>query len=170
MNQVMFNHQLPQRPLFIFDLDGTLALNDHRFHFIDEKALGRKPGEADWLAYYLACDQDQPNWPVIGTMLQLYQSGNDIRIWSARGEESRGKTMMWLHAWTRIPLIVLERLVKMRPADCRVSGAQLKRKWLKNLSPEERKRLCAVFDDGNSIVKMWREEGVCCMQVAEGDY
>jgi hypothetical protein len=27
-----------------------------------------------------------------------------------------------------------------------------------------------VFDDRNQVVKMWRERGIVCAQVAEGDF
>ncbi len=44
----------------IFDLDGTLALIDHRKHFVE---CDRK--DQDWDAFYKACEKDEPNWPII---------------------------------------------------------------------------------------------------------
>lgn len=193
--QQVFNHQMPQHPLYIFDLDGTLALIEHRRHMVEDvpcqgcsatglddvngnrcnacngkRKVARKLTREDWLAFYLACDRDQPNWPVIGTMLQLYASGNDVRIWSGRGAEARGKTLMWLHAWTRIPLITLERIVLMRPEADTTPDHQLKKAWYNKLSPQEKQRLCAVFDDRKKVVDMWREMGIACFQVAEGNF
>lgn len=185
-----------QHPLYIFDLDGTLALIEHRRHLVEKPEHGECRncwrGEAfnstteehvvcpackgtgkfvpDWDAFFEACDKDQPNWPVIGTMLQLYSVGCDIRIWSGRSDAVRQKTLMWLHAATRIPLIKLELILKMRAADDFTPDEQLKRKWLNLMGKQERQRVAAVFDDRNKVVAMWRGAGVPCFQVAPGEF
>jgi hypothetical protein len=42
------------RSMFVvFDLDGTLALNEHRQHFVD-----RPVGQKDWRGFFAACDRD----------------------------------------------------------------------------------------------------------------
>ena len=46
-------------PLYIFDLDGTLALIDHRRHFLDDQADPKR-----WQKFFAACVDDQPNEPV----------------------------------------------------------------------------------------------------------
>jgi hypothetical protein len=39
------------------------------------------------------------------------------------------------------------------------------------LSPtHDRMRLMCVFDDRDKVVKMWRDEGVACFQVAPGEF
>lgn len=183
--------QQQSTPLYIFDLDGTLALIDHRRHLVDAtcdscagagaqytshycQACGNtgkdKSFKPDWNAFFEACDRDQPNWPVIGTMLQLYSVGCDIRIWSGRSDAVKQKTLMWLHAATRIPLIKLELMLKMRPAEDFTPDEQLKRKWLNLMSKQERARLSVVFDDRNKVVEMWRGAGVPCFQVAPGEF
>jgi hypothetical protein len=161
------NAHFPRNPMYIFDLDGTLSNLDHRRPMVEgKKDLTRN----DWIAFYLACKDDKPVWPVIGTMMQLWASGNDIRIWSGRGAESRGNTLMWLHAWTAISLIQLERMLQMRPENDTTPDHQLKRKWLNALTPHERSRLVAVFDDRDKVVEMWRGEGIACFQVAPGNF
>lgn len=192
--------QQQSTPLYIFDLDGTLALIDHRRHLVEKPdhgecincagnkvvvtAMGDNGMEEaecpvckgtgkfapQWGAFFEACDRDQPNWPVIGTMLQLYSVGCDIRIWSGRSDAVKQKTLMWLHAATRIPLIKLELMLKMRPAEDFTPDEQLKRKWLNMMSKQERARLSVVFDGRNKVVAMWRSVGVPCFQVAEGDF
>ena len=44
------------KPLYIFDLDGTLALIKHRRHFVE-----REPHHQDWERFYAACVDDGPN-------------------------------------------------------------------------------------------------------------
>ncbi|WGN90708.1 PseT-like polynucleotide kinase phosphatase [Burkholderia phage vB_BglM_WTB] len=61
-------------------------------------------------------------------------------------------------------------LRRMRPHGDTTPDDQLKRKWLHSLSPVDRARLIAVFDDRQKVVDMWRSEGVPCFQVAPGDF
>jgi hypothetical protein len=42
------------KPLYIFDLDGTLALIEHRRKYVE-----RPRGEQDWKAFYTACVDDR---------------------------------------------------------------------------------------------------------------
>lgn len=185
-----------QHPLYIFDLDGTLALIDHRRYLVEKPDGGQCRGcmggktfsdvdedgatcnecrgtgkfVPDWKAFFEACDKDAPNWPVIGTLLQLYSVGCDVRIWSGRSDEVKQKTLMWLHAATRIPLIKLEQMLKMREEGDFTPDEQLKRKWLNVMGKQERSRVAAVFDYRDKVVKMWREAGVACFQVAPGEF
>ncbi len=46
---------------------------------------------------------------------------------------------------------------------------QLKKLWLDQLFPNTDDVLC-VFDDRDKVVKMWRENGLSCLQVAEGNF
>ena len=55
-----------KKPLYIFDLDGTLALIQHRRHFVE-----RDRKEQDWKGFYAACINDEPNEPVVCTMERL---------------------------------------------------------------------------------------------------
>ena len=78
-------------PLYIFDLDGTLALIDHRRHFLDDKADPKR-----WQKFFAACVDDQPNEPVIRTLQALRRSGAECWIWSGRSDEVRSQTVEWL--------------------------------------------------------------------------
>lgn len=46
----------------------------------------------------------------------------------------------------------------------------LKRQWLDFMLDEDLARLVAVFDDRASVVQMWRNAGITCLQVAEGGF
>jgi len=60
-------------PLYIFDLDGTLALVDHRRQILSDKSDSRR-----WEKFYAACVDDQPNKPVIDTLLELRRAASSI--------------------------------------------------------------------------------------------
>lgn len=151
-------------PLYIFDLDGTLALIDHRRHFVE----GPSP---DWTAFYAACVNDKPNQPVLAVMRALYVLGAEVWVFSGRSDEVRDETIDWLRYYSIIPRSELEgAYLQMRPQGDYTPDDQLKRSWLHAMLPEDRARLVAVFDDRKKVVDMWRSEGVACFQVAEGDF
>lgn len=176
-------------PVYIFDLDGTLALVDHRRHLVEApkcprcNGFGRDVGmhhnyvceacdgkgkdrsfKPDWKGFYAACVDDQPNYPVIET-LQHLAIHNDIWIWSGRSDEVRWATHHWLQRHVR-----LHQELRMRNADDFTPDEQLKKSWLDGLPESKRKRIRAVFDDRDKVVKMWRDNGVPCFQVAPGNF
>lgn len=145
----------------LVDLDGTLALNKHRFHYID-KSLGKK---IDWNAYFQACDQDAPHKPVIETIKALKEQGYKIHIFSARGDVVREKTIQWLHRFN-VPFDDLT----MREMNSYTPDEELKKQWLLSYYPNYQTDIFCVFDDRNKVVKMWRSMGLTCFQVAEGNF
>lgn len=150
------------RPLYIFDLDGTLALCEHRRHFLDE------PGRSDekWRRFYAACDKDAPNVPVLETMFGLARAGADVWIFSGRSAEVRDKTLAWLEQ--HAPLCF--QWIQMREEGDHTPDDALKESWLLSMLGDDRKRLVAVFDDRDRVVRMWRRHGVACFQVAPGGF
>ena len=151
-------------PLFIFDLDGTLALTEHRQHILDDKDNPNR-----WRDFFAACVDDLPNLPVIRTMEELW-SHADILIWSGRSAEVRAQTLHWLDAHTVIKWTFLDRVLRMRDTEDFTPDEELKASWLDNLCPRDRGRLVAVFDDRDKVVSMWRSKGVACFQVAPGGF
>jgi hypothetical protein len=147
------------RPLYIFDLDGTLALIQHRRHFVEGP-------NKDWRAFFYACVDDAPNLPLISTLRRLHYAGADVWIWSGRSDEVRLETEEWLYRHS----VGGPHPMKMRTAGDHQPDVTLKRGWLHAMSPTDRQRLVAVFDDRTRLVDMWRSEGVTCFQVAEGDF
>ena len=144
-----------KKKLIIFDLDGTLALIDHRRHLVEGK-------NKNWDAFFEACDEDKPNYPIIDVFFGLEHTNNfRIRIWSGRSESVRKKTEFWLgeHGLGGVKL-------KMRPIGDYQSDVFLKKSWLDEL--DEKPHL--VFDDRNSVVQMWRSNGIPCAQVEYGDF
>lgn len=151
------------KPLYIFDLDGTLALIEHRRHFVEGE---RK----DWAAFYAACDQDVPNKPVIATMNRLHQANAEVWIFSGRSDEVRYKTVRWLLTHTNLTDWDANTCLHMRRADDYTPDDVLKKRWLYDMLTDDRQRLVAVFEDRDRMVKMWRANGVPCFQVAIGDF
>ena len=143
--------------IYIFDLDGTIADNKHREHLIKQE-------NPDWDAYYLAAGADTPIWPVRWLIDELCGRAV-IKIWSGRGEVARDITVEWLGRHN-----VLYDQLLMRPSGDFTPDTELKERWYHEMAPAERNSLAGVFEDRNSVVKMWRGLGVACFQVAEGDF
>ena len=159
------------RPLYIFDLDGTLALIDHRRHFVEGP-------NKDWRAFFAACVDDRPNLPVIRTLQALRRGGAECWIWSGRSDEVQAETEEWLYRHGCLKSSMFLHWEPFRPPEAfrmRAAGDftpddQLKAKWLSEIEPPEFNRLTAVFDDRDKVVAMWRAAGVSCFQVATGDF
>ena len=153
------------KPLYIFDLDGTLALIDHRKHILDEVDDRQR-----WRRFYAACDEDQPNIPIVSILETLRHAGCDVWIFSGRSDEVRDKTVKWLTEHTSFMSRDLDTALVMRRAGDYTADDKLKQRWLNGLLPDDRSRLKAVFEDRDRVVAMWRENGVACLQVAAGDF
>jgi hypothetical protein len=155
------------KPLYIFDLDGTLALIGHRRHFVE---CPRK--QQDWTGFYAACDKDERNEPIIEIMEMLLHSGNDVWVFSGRSDEVRNKTLNWLDSNTSFCLYSGEdhEALQMRDSGDFTPDDILKKQWLDAMLPEDRERLVCVFDDRDRVVKMWRDNGITCLQVAPGEF
>ena len=147
--------------IVIFDLDGTLALIDHRRHLVEGKTK-------DWKAFYAACVDDVPNLPVIAALESFARAGKKIVIFSGRSDEVRPQTVDWLHEnMAGMPFSL--RLVMRREGDF-TPDDDLKRQWLNDPNIINRDAVLCVFDDRNKVVQMWRDEGIPCFQVAPGDF
>lgn len=143
----------------IFDLDGTLALIEHRRHYVD----GTGP-EKSWPKFFQACDKDLPNHPIINTLLALEAAGHSCEIWSGRSGEVGLRTKLWLQSFGlgHVPL-------KMRYHDDYRPDDTLKEEWL-DAAIAAGNKPDLVFDDRDKVVSMWRRRGIPCAQVAPGDF
>jgi hypothetical protein len=140
--------------VIICDIDGTIANHDNiRGHF-------------DWDDVGL----DLPVLPIIEIVkilmcwnvdMQYYL--NEVIFVSGRKEKSRLRTQYWLDThfgrnWNKL---------YMREDDDNRPDTEIKldiyNKHLKNLD------ILCVLDDRNSVVKMWRDLGLTCLQVREYD-
>ena len=152
------------KDLVIFDLDGTLANIDAR-----RKLSIKDNGKMDWDKFFdpANIDLDLPNDPVIQMAQLLKDSGKTIIIFSGRSKATKDATRNWLKR-NNVPFDVL----KMRPTGhpwAFMPDDKLKQTWLDDLIPDHNRIMC-IFDDRDKVVKMWRDNGLTCFQVADGDF
>ena len=145
----------------IFDLDGTLALIDKR------RVLAAKPnGKINWKTFFAPenISLDEPNLPVIESFKAMKAAGFIVGIFSGRDEISRQETMDWLAKHEIDPMFL-----RMRPKGSFTPDDVLKKAWLDEIAANGNEVMC-VFDDRDKVVKMWRENGISCFQVAPGNF
>ena len=148
----------------IFDLDGTLANIDKR-RLISTKI---DTGKINWDIFFNPDNikLDQPNHPVIHMARTLKAAGHNIAIFSCRSKASKQVSLDWL-AQHDVPFDV----IKMRPTGKDfhfMKDDLLKQHWLDTLVDKD--DVFAVFDDRQQVVDMWRQNGLTCFQVADGDF
>lgn len=146
------------KPVYIFDLDGTLADGEHRVHHI-------RGDVKDWRAYFAACRHDAPIGPVLRVMRLLRNAGSECWVWTGRSAEVLTDTRGWLAKHDATP-----NELRMRPVGDLRPDHVLKAEWLDGLTRPDRARVAGVFEDRDSVVAMWRERGLQCFQVAPGNF
>ncbi len=148
---------MPAPDLVIFDLDGTLANIDHRKHLVDGTYVG-------FHRFHAACIDDALYSRVADCAKVFNRAGYAFWVVTSRPIEMEAITRYWFHAYCLVP----DRII-MRPVGNTLSGAELKRGWVKDgtLQPE---RVLAVFEDRDADVAMWRSERFTCFQVANGGF
>lgn len=144
--------------IFIFDLDGTLALIEHRRHLVEG-------GQKKWDEFYAACVDDEPNEPVVYmTKLVKIIPGNLVYIFSGRSDAVRPQT----EAWLRRHDVWYDKLIMRKEGDF-TPDEVLKKQWIDS-HVETREHVACIFDDRDKVCRMWRSEGFTCFQVAPGAF
>ena len=149
----------------IFDLDGTLA------DITKRREMSTKENSKIDLDTFFTPENiwfDTPNEVVI-QMAQMLSQKNRIVIFSGRSKGTKDETKRWLKKFD-VPFDV----IKMRPTSkdwMYMPDDELKQHWLDSLFPGEKKNdILCVFDDRDKVVKMWRDNGLQCFQVANGNF
>ena len=142
--------------IVLCDLDGTLSDTEHRLHHVRGK-------QRDYEAFFAAAGDDPPIQPVITLVQALAAQGHEIHILSGRRDDTRAATERWLEEHG----VPHHRLV-LRPYDDRTPDHILKRRWFH--ADYRKEDVLLALEDRSRVVSMYRELGVTCLQVAEGDF
>lgn len=158
-------YDAPKYKARVFDVDGTLTLvGERRRHVLKTS----KHPEADWGSFFKEMVYDGPNKPVVDAYNKYADSTDDGHILiccSGRPENYRRETEEWLEKNVlSMPYLLLMRPTGSHQPDDFVKK-QLYEKYIKPFFEVE-----VVFDDRDAVVKMWRQQGLTCFQVAEGDF
>jgi hypothetical protein len=140
----------------IVDIDGTLADCRHRLHHV-------LPGaRRNWNAFFAAMSDDSLIHPVADVVRQLAVESKVV-LCSGRPEDYRPATEAWLDAYG-VPRDALY----MRPAGDTRPDHVVKAQILDGIRADGYEPFI-VIDDRQSVVDMWRENGLVCLQAAPSD-
>lgn len=142
-------HNLPKA--IICDLDGTLAI------------LGdRSPYDAS------TAEEDLINIP-IANIIEVYDNQTlydiDLILLSGREEKFRETTQRWLKKYK---ITHYKALHLRKNKDFRKDYVIKKEIYEKHIKGKY--NVLFVLEDRDQVVKMWRELGLTCLQVAYGDF
>jgi len=148
-----------RKDIIVFDIDGTLSLVGDR-----KKCL--EGPKKDWDQFYARCAEDEINAPIAELMEDiLFNVGTyEIVLVTGRRESCRQATEWWFEKHFGISPQV-EQLF-MRPDGDYRHDTLVKPELVAPFMD----RIKMVFEDRDSMVKKWRELGICCLQVAEGKF
>jgi hydroxymethylpyrimidine pyrophosphatase-like HAD family hydrolase len=138
--------------IIICDLDGTLSNCQHRMQFLKRK---------DWDSFNEKCKEDRCNENVANIIRNLKNRFTEIYIVTGRSDKYKEETKEWLF----LNDISYNKLF-MRNAEDKRSDKDVKEEILEKHI--DKSSVWFVIDDRDTVVEMWRENGLCCLQAQEG--
>lgn len=141
----------------IFDIDGTLANIDVRRKYLEQEPK-------DWKSFNSKLETDIPNHDICELARMYGGRGYYIIICTGRFEAVRAKTEHQLIDWG-----IFYNSIYMRPDGDFKPDNEIKNIMLNTIKSKGLDIQIAV-DDRDQVVKMWRDNGIRCLQVAEGNF
>ena len=134
----------------IWDLDGTLADDKARAHFVEvERGRAR-----DWRSYFDAIDTDPPIAASMEVLRAMHAAGIRILFLTGRPEYTRAKTVRWLEAngLTEYDALLMRPEGEFRPAGLFKADVvdRLRRDYA----------LVCAFEDRIDVAEQLRQAGV----------
>lgn len=150
----------------ICDIDGTIANADHRVHLLPKMRDDGSyvPSGQAWKEFHEAAVNDTPHPEIIHLVNAMRESGVSVLLCTGRGEETRAQTEAWLARHG-----IRYRRMWMRAHKDHRPDNIVKSEMLDAILAEGWTPLFAL-EDRARVVAMWRERGIRCLQVCEGDY
>jgi predicted kinase len=139
----------------IFDIDGTLADIRHRLHHVARLR--------DWEAFFAEVSDDTIVEPIRDLAIMIDASGVPVVLCSGRPERLRVVTEGWLRD-NGVPFVALY----MRPDGDHRPDHTIKAQILAGIR-EDGYEPFIVIDDRQSVVDMWRENDLVCLQCAPSE-
>ena len=151
IEKIVQNPKLPHA--IIVDLDGTIAIHN-----------GRGPFEYD------KCDTDLPNKAVIDLVTKYMLDDYVVIFLSGREDSCKLKTAKWLMDNVCPDYIDMEHdeLYMRKTGDFRKDTVIKKEIFDRYIKDKYYVEFC--LDDRDCVVKLWRDMGLTCLQVSEGNF
>lgn len=141
-----------RRKCAIVDIDGTLADVSHRRGYLP-----------NWKKFFDAMGKDPVIEPVRDVVNRLSETGLEIVLCSGRPSNYERITEAWLYDY----FVHYDELL-MRPANDHSPDVDIKNRMLEYIQRD--RDILIVIDDRQTVVDMWRDKGLVCLQAAPGDF
>lgn len=149
--------------IVLVDIDGTISKVGDRLRYITQK-------EKDWDSFYEHCDEDEPVKGIID-IVKYFDITHRVVYCTGRRESVRNKTKEWIgkHIYGDRLVHPRDKDLLMRKDGDKRHDTEAKPELLKEAGIKL-EDIAFVLEDRNSMVKKWRELGLTCLQVADGDF
>ena len=140
------------KKIILCDIDGTIANNDHRQHFLQ--------GKKDWDGFFSELINDEPIFPIINKVIEEHDAGKDIIFLTGRPERYRHSTTLWLKKYFKFEI----NLVMRRNNDLRNKLIIKKELLMQNFNLDE---IELIIENDEELVSMWKDIGTNVFYVNE---
>lgn len=143
--------------IYVFDIDGTIANNEHRGHLLPSSDLHLT---SSWKDYNKACSGDSPIIPMINMMNTLAELST-VYIMTSRSDEVEWMTLEWLQDND-----IKYDSIYMRSRHDNRKDYKIKEEWLNEVSDGDKSNV-VIFEDNPQVIKHLRGCGYTVMAVCE---
>ena len=143
--------------IYVFDIDGTIANNEHRSHLLPFSDLHLT---SSWKDYNKACSGDSPIIPMINMMNTLAELST-VYIMTSRSDEVEWVTLEWLQDSD-----IEYDSIYMRSRNDNRKDYKIKEEWLNEISDGDKSNV-VIFEDNPQVIKHLRSCGYTVMAVCE---
>lgn len=141
----------------VCDIDGTLANVEHRVSHVQKEPK-------DWKSFNAGIADDELNIWCSEILKTMKNEGYDIVLLTGRAESELEVTKKWLEKHS----IIYDGLFMRKSKDRREDSDVKKDIYINEIEPKW--SVLFVLEDRLSVVKMWREIGVTCLQCDWGNF
>ena len=140
------------KKIILCDIDGTIADNDHRQHFLQ--------GKKDWDGFFSELINDEPIIKIIKKINAYHDAGKNIIFLTGRPERYRYSTTLWLKENFDFEFKLLMR----KNSDYRNKLEVKEEIFNENFSSND---IECIFDNDEDLIKMWNEKGIKTVFVSQ---
>ena len=131
--------------IVLCDIDGTIANNDHRQHFLQ--------GKKDWDGFFSELINDEPIFKIINKIKAHHLSGKEIIFLTGRPEKYRYSTSLWLKENFKFEF----RLLMRKNNDYRNKLLIKNEIFEDNFSTHS---IYCIYDNDEDLIKLWKDKGI----------
>lgn len=137
--------------IILCDIDGTIANNDHRQHFLE--------GKKDWDGFFSELVNDLPIQIIIDKVIQEQSNGKEIVFLTGRPERYRYSTTLWLKEYFDFEFKLLMRADNDQRNKLIIKKELFEENFVNN-------KIFLIIDNDKDLLKMWKDFGLTTLDAS----